>query len=102
MQTQSIIDLPFLVGFDLVHSASLFRYLNFSALSFSGLFTNHPFPYVRPAMEQFDATFLAGIQKANDLGIYERYALVIQHDGRLFAINLHFQFMEMLRLQPTA
>ncbi len=49
-------------------------------------------------MEKFDATFLADIQKANDLDIHERHALEVQRDGRLLAIDLHLQFIEMLRL----
>jgi len=53
-------------------------------------------------MEQFDATILAGIQKSSDLDIYERHALEVQCDGRLLAIDLHLQFIEMLRLQPIA
>ena len=53
-------------------------------------------------MEKLDATFLAGIQKVNDLDIHERHALEIQRDGQLLAIDLHLQFNEMLRLQPTA
>jgi hypothetical protein len=36
----------------------LFWSSNFNALSCSGIFTNHPFPYLRRAM--IDATFLAG------------------------------------------
>ena len=79
-----------------------FGYRHFSGLSFSGIFTTHPFPYVRPAMEKFDATFLAGTQKVNDLDIHERHALEIQRDGQLLAANLRLQFIEMLRLQPTA
>jgi hypothetical protein len=47
----------------------------------------------------FDATFLAGIQKVNDLDIQERHALEVQRDGQLLAIDLHLQFNEMLRLQ---
>ena len=53
-------------------------------------------------MEKFDATFLAGIEKSNDLDIHERHALEVQRDGRLFAIDLHLQFIEMLSLQPAA
>lgn len=53
-------------------------------------------------MEKFDATFLAGIQKSNDLDIHERHALEVQRGERLLAIDLHLQFIEMLRLQPTA
>jgi hypothetical protein len=53
-------------------------------------------------MEKFDATFLAGIQKVNALDIQERHALEIQRDGQLLAANLRLQFIEMLRLQPTA
>lgn len=53
-------------------------------------------------MEKFDATFLAGTQKSNDLDIHERHTLEIQRTGRLLAIDLPFQFIEMLRLQPTA
>jgi hypothetical protein len=38
-------------------------------------------------MEKFDATFLAGIQKSNDLDIHERHLLEVQRDGRLLAID---------------
>ena len=78
------------------------RYRNLSALSFSGIFTTHPFPYVRPAMEELDATFLAGIQKSNDLDIHECHALEVQRAGQLRAIDLQPQFIEMLGLQPAA
>lgn len=53
-------------------------------------------------MEKFDAAFLAGIQKANDLDIHERHTLKVHRDGRLLAIELHLQFFEMLRLQSAA
>lgn len=53
-------------------------------------------------MEKFDATFLAGVQKSNDLDIHERYALEVQRDGRLLSIDLHLQFIEMFRLQSAA
>lgn len=53
-------------------------------------------------MEKFDTTFLAGIQKSHDLDIHERHALEVERDGRLLAIDLHLQFIEMFRLQPTA
>ena len=49
----------------------------------------------------FDATFLAGTQKVNDLDIHERHALEIQRDGQLLVANLRLQFIEMLRLHPT-
>ena len=44
-------------------------------------------------MEEFDATFLAGIQKSNDFNIHERHALEVQRVGRLLAIDLHLQFI---------
>ncbi|BFU92416.1 MAG: hypothetical protein NTAFB01_36030 [Nitrospira sp.] len=53
-------------------------------------------------MEKFDAAFLAGIQKANDLDIHERHTLKVHRDGRLLALDLHLQFIEMLRLEPSA
>ena len=50
----------------------------------------------------FDATFLVGIQKVNDLNTHELRALKIQRDGQLLATNLRLQFIEMLGSQPTA
>ena len=53
-------------------------------------------------MEQFDAAFLAPIQKANDLHIYQRYAIEVQCDGRVITFDLRLEFIEMLRLLPSA
>lgn len=53
-------------------------------------------------MEQIDVAVFAGIQKSKDLDVNERHALEVQRDGRLFAINLHLQLIEMLKLHPTA
>ena len=53
-------------------------------------------------MEEFDTAFLAGIQKSNRLNVYERHSFEIQRNPRLIAIHLRFQFIEMLRSQPTA
>ena len=76
-------ELTLLGGFYIVSLGCTF------ALLFAGIFTNHPFPYVRPAMEKLDASLFAGIQKAHDLDIHEGHALEVQRDGRLFAIDLH-------------
>ena len=40
-------------------------------------------------MEKFDANFLAGIQKSNDLDIHERHALKVQRDGRRCNSSVH-------------
>jgi hypothetical protein len=72
------------------------------ALSFIGMFTTHPFPYVAPAMEQFDAAVLAGGQKTNDLDVHEGHAFEVQRDRRVLAIDLLLQFIEILGLQPAA
>lgn len=53
-------------------------------------------------MKKFHATFPAGIQESNNLDIHERHALKVERDGQLLAIDLHSQFIEVLRLQPTA
>ena len=53
-------------------------------------------------MEKLDAIFLADIEKSNDLDIHEHHALEVQRAGRLRAIDLQPQFIEMLGLQPTA
>lgn len=52
-------------------------------------------------MEKLDAAVLAGIQKAHDVDIHERHAFEVQRNGRLLALELYLQFMEMLGLQPT-
>jgi hypothetical protein len=95
-------------GFYLVRSGGrLFSLQILNALSFpgmfiSGIFTNDPFPYVRPAMEKFDAIFLAGIEKSNDFDIHECHTLEVKRAEQLLAIDLPLQYIEMLRLQPTA
>ncbi len=52
-------------------------------------------------MKEFDATFLAGLQKPDYLHINERYPIQVQRDPRRNALYLRFQFIEMLRLQPA-
>jgi hypothetical protein len=49
------------------------------------LFTNHPFPYVRSAMEKFDTVCRASIQKLNYIDIHQRYCVEIQHHLCLIA-----------------
>ena len=53
-------------------------------------------------MEEFDTTFVAGIQKSNGLDIHERHSVEVQRNPRLIALYLRLQFIEMLRSQPTA
>src|SRR6478752_5406504 len=77
-------------------------YLNCIALSFSAFLTAHPLPYVRPAIEDLDTVFFTGVQKSNDLGIHERYSVEVQCNPRPGAFQLRLQFLQMLRLQPTA
>ena len=47
-------------------------------------------------MKKLDATLLTGFQKLNDFDIYECHALEVQRMGRLLAIDLSLQFIEML------
>jgi hypothetical protein len=60
-----------------------FGYRNFSALFSSVFFTDHPLLYVRSAMDELDAAFLAAIQKSNYLDVYERHSIEVQRNPRL-------------------
>ncbi len=76
--------------------------LNCIAVSFSAILTAHPLPYVRPAVEELDAAFFTGVQKSNDLDIHERHSVEVQRNPRPSAFQLRLQFLQVLRLQPTA
>ena len=58
-------------------------YQNYTASFFSTFFTDHPLLYVRPAMEELDTVFLAGVQKSNDLDVHERHSVEVQRNPRL-------------------
>ena len=53
-------------------------------------------------MEKRNAFVLASIQKSNDFEIHECHAFEVQRAGRLRAIDLPLELIEVLRLQPTA
>jgi hypothetical protein len=55
-------------------------YQNCTALSFPAFFTDHPLLYVRPAMEELDTAFLAGVQKSNYLDVHERHSVEVQRN----------------------
>ena len=79
-----------------------FGYQSCTALSFPAFLTDHPLPYVRPAIEELDTAFFTGIQKSNDLDIHERHSVEVQCNPRPSSFQLRLQFLQMLRLQPTA
>src|SRR6185295_14304349 len=68
---------------------------NRRSLSFPAFLTDHPLLYVRPAIEELDTSFLAGIQKSNDLDVPERHSVEVQQNPGLSAFKLRFQFIQM-------
>jgi hypothetical protein len=60
------------------HASPFYTYIKFWCTNCGALsvfFTRHPLAYVTRAMEEFDATFFAGIQKSNYLDIHERHSV---------------------------
>jgi len=72
---------------DVLHGVTSFlnRTLESTLLSVPAFFTDHPLPYVRPAIEELDTVFFTGAQKSNDLDIHERHSVEVQRNPRLSA-----------------
>jgi hypothetical protein len=89
---------------DVLHGVTSFSDMTVESilLSFSAILTAHPLSYVRPAVEELDTVFFTGVQKSNDLDIHERHSVEVQRNPRPSAFQLRLQFLQVLRLQPTA